>query len=224
MLSLQGDFARHRAALEAAGAEAVRVTLPEHLEGVDALIIPGGESTTMLRLIASAGLRAPLEKFVRTKPVMGTCAGAILLGRGSDRLPAPQLGVLDVEVARNAYGRQIDSFHEAVEAPSVGGRFPGVYIRAPRFGRIGRDVEVVARRPGQNGAAGEPVGVRQGQVVGLTFHPELTDDASFHRWFLGEVAGLLPQQGAPAPEPRRAGTRGRTPHRARPSGRAGARR
>jgi 5'-phosphate synthase pdxT subunit len=201
VLSLQGDFARHRAALEAAGAEAVRVTLPDHLDGLDALVIPGGESTTMLRLIASTGLRAPLERFVQSKPVMGTCAGVILLGRGSDQLPAPQLGVLDVTVERNAYGRQIDSFHEPVEAPVLVGGFPGVYIRAPRLTRIGRGVEVVARRPHDGGAPGEPVGVRQGRVLGLCFHPELTSDPRFHRWFLSEVAGLLPRDGA-APSPR----------------------
>jgi len=221
VLSLQGDFARHRAALEAAGAEAVRVTLPEHLDRLDALVIPGGESTTMLRLIASTGLRAPLERFVRTKPVMGTCAGVILLGRGSDQLPAPQLGVLDVAVARNAYGRQIDSFHETVEAPALAGRFPGVYIRAPRLSRVGRGVEVVARRPANGRVPGEPVGVRQGHVVGLCFHPELTDDPRFHRWFLSEVAELLPKESAAPSRPR---STTRTARRARPKRRAGARR
>jgi 5'-phosphate synthase pdxT subunit len=199
VLSVQGDFARHRATLEAAGAEAVRVTLPSHLEGLDALVLPGGESTTMLRLIESSGLRAPLERFVRTRPVLGTCAGVILLGRGGQGLPAPTLGVLDVGVERNAYGRQIDSFEEAVDAPEVADRFPGVYIRAPRLTRIGRGVQVVARRPAGGDKPGEPVGVRQGRVVGLCFHPEMTDDPSFHRWFLSEVAGLGRRAGAERP-------------------------
>jgi 5'-phosphate synthase pdxT subunit len=192
VLSLQGDYARHRVALEAAGAEPVRVTVAKELDGLDALILPGGESTTMLRLIASGGLRAPLESFVKKKPVLGTCAGVILLGRGGDGLPAPTLGVLDVSVERNAYGRQIDSFHETLEVPAVGGEFPGVFIRAPRIRRIGRGVEVVARRARTGREAGEPVGVRQGRIVGLCFHPELTDDVRLLRWFLNDVAGESP--------------------------------
>jgi len=189
VLALQGDFARHAASLEALGATAVRVAVPADLEGLDALVLPGGESTTMLRLMESHGLRAPLEAFVRERPVLGTCAGVILLAREADRLPAPTLGVLDVGVGRNAYGRQIDSFEAEVEAAPLGGPFTGVFIRAPRIVRVGSGVEVVAR----HGA--EPVGVRQGRIVGLCFHPELTADLRFHRWFLREVAGLA----APAP-------------------------
>jgi len=176
----------------------------------------------MLRLIAATGLRAPLEAFVRTRPVLGTCAGVILLGHGGAGLPAPPFGVLDVSVERNAYGRQIDSFHAELEAPVVGGTFHGVFIRAPRITRVGDGVEVVARRvrvaeakhealAGAKhealaeakhkalaaakheplaGAQHEPVGVRAGRIVGLCFHPELTSDLRFHRWFLTEVAGL----------------------------------
>jgi len=196
VLSLQGDYARHRDALVASGAEPVRVTVPADFAGLDALILPGGESTTMLRLIGSGGLRAPLESFVRSKPVLGTCAGVILLGHHGDHLPAPPLGVLDVAVDRNAYGRQIDSFSAEVEAPPLGGRFHAVIIRAPRLGATGPGVEVVARRLPE--AGGEPVGVRQGQVVALCFHPELTSDLRFHRWFLTEVAGLATSpHGAP---------------------------
>ena len=186
VLSLQGDFACHRASLEALGAKPVRVTLPRDLEGLEALVLPGGESTTMLRLIEATGLRAPLVAFVAERPVLGTCAGVILLGRESQGLPSPPFGVLDVGVERNAYGRQIDSFSEALETPLWGGGYHGVFIRAPRIRRVGPGVEVVARRAG----GGEVVAVRQGRLAGLTFHPELTTDLRFHRWFLETVAGL----------------------------------
>ncbi len=200
MLSLQGDFACHRASLESLGVEVRRVTLPRDLEGLDAIVLPGGESTTMLRLLEATGLRSPLEAFVRERPVLGTCAGLILLGSGSAGLPAPPLAVLNVAVERNAYGRQIDSFEADLAAPVVGGAFHGVFIRAPRIVRVGEGVEVVARMGRE--ASGEPVGVRAGRVVGLCFHPELTSDLRFHRWFLTEVAGLrLAASEAPAGPP-----------------------
>ena len=184
VLALQGDFERHAAALEALGVDVVRVALPRDLDGLAALVMPGGESTTMLRLMGANGLRAPLERFVRERPCLGTCAGVILLCAEADGLPAATLGALDVSVERNAYGRQIDSFSAPIESPVVGGSFPGVFIRAPRIRRVAESVEVIARR------AGEPVGVRSGRVVGLCFHPELTSDLRFHRWFLTEVAGI----------------------------------
>jgi len=190
VLSLQGDFARHREALEALGVEACTVTLPRDLEGVAALVIPGGESTTLLRLIEATGLRTPLERFLRESPALGTCAGVILLGRDGERLPHPPFGVLDVGVARNAYGRQIDSFVAPLDMPVAGGRIEGVFIRAPRLTRIGPGVEVIARRPEGAPGAGEIVGVRAGRLVGLCFHPELTPDRRVHRWFLRDVAGL----------------------------------
>lgn len=200
VLSLQGDFARHQATLESLGASALRVSLPEHLEGVDALVLPGGESTTMLRLLPATGLRAPLERFVREKPVLGTCAGLILLAKGDEGLPAPTLGALDVVVERNAWGRQIDSFEAVVDVPRFDRPVPGVFIRAPRIRHVGEGVEVIATlAAGQNGRPeGEAVGVRQGHTVGICFHPELTQDRRLHRWFLTEVAGLeLPGAGAP---------------------------
>ena len=184
VLSLQGDFERHGRALETLGVEPVRVTMPGDLEGVQALVMPGGESTTMLRLLETTGLRTPLEAFVRARPVLGTCAGLILLAREAGELPAPPLAVLDVAVERNAYGRQIDSFSAEVEVPAVGGSFAGVFIRAPRIRSVGNAASVIARR------GEEPVGVRQGLAVGLCFHPELTGDLRLHRWFLAEVAGL----------------------------------
>ena len=196
VLSLQGDFGCHRSSIEALGASAVRVVLPEHLTGLDALVMPGGESTTMLRLMESNGLREPLTAFVRQRPVMGTCAGVILLGVEADRLPHPPLGVLDVGVERNAYGRQIDSFVAEVESAVVSGGYHGVFIRAPRIRRVGPGVEVVATLPGPGGSEGTVVGVRQGRIVGLSFHPELTTDLRFHRWFLERVAGLALPSGA----------------------------
>jgi pyridoxal 5'-phosphate synthase pdxT subunit len=185
VLSLLGDFARHGVALAALGAEPVRVSRPEHLAGLAALIVPGGESTTMLRLMAATGLRAPLEEFVHGHAVLGTCAGLVLLAKDAGELPAPTLGLLDVSVERNAYGRQIDSFSRPVEVPALGGPFDAVFIRAPRIRRVGADIEVVARA-----ADGEPVAVRAGRVAGLAFHPELTPDRRLHRWFLVQVAGL----------------------------------
>jgi 5'-phosphate synthase pdxT subunit len=182
VLSLQGDFALHVAALAELGCEPVRVSLPEHFQqALAALVLPGGESTTMLRLLESTGLRAPLEAFVRERPVLGTCAGLILLARDADKLPAPTLGRLDVSVVRNGWGRQVHSFTDQVDAPAMGGTLAGVFIRAPRITRVGPGVEVVARY------RGEPVGVRQGNVVALTFHPELTGDRRAHAWFLDEV-------------------------------------
>jgi 5'-phosphate synthase pdxT subunit len=205
VLSLQGDFARHGASLEALGAEVRRVSLPSDLEGVDALVIPGGESTTMARLMAGTGLRAPIEAFVRERPVLGTCAGLILLGREVEGLPLPSLGVLDVEVARNAYGRQIDSFQADIDVAPLGGRMPGVFIRAPRIRGVGPGVEVVATLPSRDGTEPEPVGVRQGRAVGLCFHPELTPDLRLHRWFLAEVGGF--RLGAAPPADRHAAPR-----------------
>jgi pyridoxal 5'-phosphate synthase pdxT subunit len=189
VLSLQGDFERHSRMLEACGVSAVRVTLPEHLEGLAALVMPGGESSTMLRLLEATDLRAPIEAFVREKPVLGTCAGVILLARKADKLPASTLGALDLEASRNSYGRQIHSFVGPVSIPALGGEFPGVFIRAPRIDHFGSSVEAIARRTDEHGRE-EVVGVRSGHIVGITFHPELTSDLRFHRWFLTEVVGL----------------------------------
>ena len=186
LLALQGDFARHAEALVALGAEPVRVSLPEHLQDLDALIVPGGESSTMLRLLDATGLRAGVQRFVRERPVLGTCAGMILLAREADRLPFPTLGVIDIRAERNAYGRQVHSFTDDVAVAPLGGAMHGVFIRAPRITRLGRGVEVIAR------LGSEPVGVRQGHAVAIAFHPELTADRRLHAWFLREVAGLQP--------------------------------
>ena len=188
VLALQGDFHLHESAFARAGVSAVPVKTEAELEGVDCLAMPGGESTTLLRLLHHTGLRPALERFVASKPVLGTCAGLILLAReltGGGRVPYPPLGTLDIEVERNAYGRQIDSFEDEVTWDAHDGvTVPGVFIRAPRIRSVGADVEVVATH------AGEPVGVRQGKVLGLTFHPELTEDARVHQYFLAECCGL----------------------------------
>ena len=192
VLALQGDYACHQRSLAALGADPVRVSLPRDLERLEALVMPGGESTTMLRLIDATGLRAPLERFVRERPVLGTCAGLILLAHDSAGLPYPTLDAIDVTVERNAYGRQIDSFSDALEAPMLGGTLQGVFIRAPRIRRVGAGVEVLVRH------GGEPVGVRQAKAVGIAFHPELTQDLRLHRWFLEHVAGLVLPASVPA--------------------------
>ena len=194
VLALQGDFACHQRSLSALGTTVVRVTLPADLDGAEALVIPGGESTTMLRLLEATGLRQPLEQFVRERPVLGTCAGLILMAREAVGLPRETLRVLDVTVERNAYGRQIDSFSDSLDAPALGGPVHGVFIRAPRIRRVGPDVEVIVRH------GDEPVGVRQGRAVGIAFHPELTQDLRLHRWFLERVAGLSLPASAPSPQ------------------------
>jgi 5'-phosphate synthase pdxT subunit len=181
VFALQGDFARHADAWRRAGADVREVRTRADFDGLDALSLPGGESTTMLRLLGVLGLRPELERAVRTLPVFATCAGAILLGDGGEALPAPPLGVLDVTTARNAYGRQVDSFEADLDCPALGGPVRGVFIRAPRFTRVGPAVDVIATHDG------EPVGVRQGPLVALAFHPELTDDPRLFRWFLDAV-------------------------------------
>ena len=201
VLSLQGDFALHRAALVALGCEPVRVSLPEHVHALDALILPGGESSTMLRLLDHTHLRAPIEEFVRTRPVLGTCAGLVLLATAADRLPRPTFGVIDIDVVRNGYGRQVHSFSDEVDVPAAGGEVSGVFIRAPRITRIGSGVEVIARRALHEKGPGEVVGVRKGVAVAIEFHPELTGDLRLHRWFLGEVAGLPVRDRAHADDP-----------------------
>jgi 5'-phosphate synthase pdxT subunit len=181
VFALQGDFERHAAAWRRAGADVREVRTRADFEGLDALSMPGGESTTMLRLLGVLGLRSALEHAVRTLPVFATCAGAILLGEGGEHLPAPPLAVLDATVSRNAYGRQVDSFESDLSCPVLGGDVRGVFIRAPRFTRLGKGVEVIATHDG------EAVGVRQGHLVALAFHPELTDDSRLFEWFLKKV-------------------------------------
>jgi 5'-phosphate synthase pdxT subunit len=181
VLALQGDFAEHRCALESCGTDPIEVRSVADLEQVDALVIPGGESTTMLKLIDRYELREPLVKHIEAGlPVFGTCAGAIVLAsKASDG--EPPLGVLDVAVRRNAYGRQRESFEAEVDVTGVG-IVPAVFIRAPVFEDPGAAVEVLATW------AGRPVAVRSGHLLAISFHPELAGTLAMHRFFLEEMA------------------------------------
>jgi 5'-phosphate synthase pdxT subunit len=181
VLALQGAVREHVAALRAVGAEPVEVRLPADLVGIDALILPGGESTTMRRLIDRYDLAEPIRALARRgAPVLGTCAGMILLANRLTDDEAPMLGLLDVEVRRNAYGRQLDSFEADLDMPSVGAEpLHGVFIRAPVVTDVGAGVEVLARDPD-----GRPIAVRQGAVLATAFHPELTPDRRVHRLFV----------------------------------------
>lgn len=182
VLALQGAFREHREVLDALGVETVEVRTPAELGALDALILPGGESTTMSQLLDSSGVRAPLAELLGDGlPALGTCAGMILLAREVvDGRPDQQsLGVIDVAVRRNAYGRQRDSFEADLEVDGLtGGAFPGVFIRAPRIESVGERVEVLARHEDV------PVVARQGSVVVTSFHPELSGDLRLHAWFL----------------------------------------
>ena len=193
LLALQGNFAAHAAALRALGAESVEVRHVAALAELDGLIIPGGESTTLLNLMRDEPWFDGLRAFHDAGGAMfGTCAGAILLSRVVTDPEQPSLGLLDAEIARNAYGRQVDSFEEEIRLDGDPEPLRAVFIRAPRFGAVGPAVAVWARR------GDEPVLVRQGQVMASTFHPELTDDPRLHARFL-ELAG-----GATQDSPRRA--------------------
>ena len=178
VLALQGDFEKHERALERAGAEAVQVRSAADLESVDGLIIPGGESTTMLKLLEEEKLLEPLRDFGRGRPVFGTCAGAILLASEVSHPAQASLGLLDIDVERNAYGRQLDSRIARLTPQGLEGDLEAVFIRAPIIRRVGEQVKVLASYQG------DPVLVEQGRHLVATFHPELTDDPRIHRLFL----------------------------------------
>jgi len=183
VLAIQGDFAAHARALERVGVRAAEVRRAVDLENIDGLIIPGGESTTMLKLIAEADLGRSITAFAREgKPVLGTCAGTILLAREVHNPRQDSLGLIDIDVERNAYGRQVDSFIAKAETTLEGGPLEAVFIRAPKIRRVGTSIDVLAR------IDSEPVFVRQGNVLAATFHPELAEDQRVHRLFAEMVA------------------------------------
>ncbi len=178
VLALQGDFAAHRRALGRLGAATVAVRKPGDLDAADGLVLPGGESTAMLRGIDRDGLEEPLTAFLRSgRPVLGTCAGAILLARRVLNPPQRSFGALDIDVERNAYGTQIDSFAAPLDGAGPLAGTLGVFIRAPRIRRVGPGVTVLARE------GGDPVLVREGPIWAATFHPELAgDDRVLRAW------------------------------------------
>ena len=179
VLALQGDFDAHRKRLQELGAEVVLIKKPEQLDGIDGLIIPGGESSTFLKLLGEAGFEK-LKEFVRAKPTFDTCAGAILLAKEVENPAQSGLGAIDIAIRRNAYGRQLESSIRE-------GRFGGsplemVFIRAPKIERVGQEVEVLATE------GDDPVVVRQGKTMAATFHPELSEDGGIHKAFMALVS------------------------------------
>ena len=183
VLALQGDFAEHQVMLEKLGSEVVQVRLACHLEGLDGLIIPGGESTTIGKLASEFGLMEPLRQFGLEHAIWGTCAGAIFLSKDARR-NQPLLGLMDIVVERNAFGRQVDSFEVGLNVPAlakVGSAAPfhAVFIRAPLIESVGEGVEVLASLED-----GRIVAARQGHLLATSFHPELTGDSRFHRYFM----------------------------------------
>ena len=181
VLAIQGNYASHAQALTEAGATPVEVRKPGELTGLDGLVLPGGESTTMLKFLEKHSFFEVLQEFCGTKPVFGTCAGVILLAREVLNPPQRSLGVLDATIERNAYGRQIDSVIVTAETELAGGPLEMVFIRSPRISKIGPGVEVLAQRDGF------PVLVRQGRILAATFHPELSHDRRVHRLFVESV-------------------------------------
>jgi 5'-phosphate synthase pdxT subunit len=184
VLAIQGDYAAHAAALSEFGAVPVEVRKPEELDDLDGLILPGGESTTMLRFLEKRHFFEKLADFCSRKPAFGTCAGTILLAREVLNPSQRSLGVLDATVERNAFGRQIDSSILTTETSLAGGPLEMVFIRAPRIVATGPEVEVLARRDGL------PTLVRQGHIMAATFHPELSHDRRVHQAFVDMVKAL----------------------------------
>jgi 5'-phosphate synthase pdxT subunit len=187
VLALQGDFREHHEALLRMGVLASEVRLPRELEGLDGLIIPGGESTAIVRLLRISNLIEPLKILAAEGfPMWGTCAGMILLAKRLDATGIPALDAIDMKVRRNAYGRQVDSFEADLPVSALGDPpFRAIFIRAPIIEKVGPAVEILARLPD-----GTAVAVRERRLLATAFHPELTQDLRFHRYFVQNVAGL----------------------------------
>ena len=187
VLALQGDFREHIAMLESIGSDAIEVRTPEDLAQCDALVVPGGESTTIGKLATRYGLIEPIRQRCATgMPVLGTCAGMIFLASSTTQGFQPQLGVLDAVVERNAFGRQVDSFEADLEVVGLDGPMHAVFIRAPWIAKVGADVEVLAS-VSEPGGDEHPVLVRQGRILASSFHPELTGDTRLHQMLVGSI-------------------------------------
>ena len=183
VLALQGDFAEHQVMLEKLGAEVVQVRLPEQLDEISGLIIPGGESTTIGKLATEFGLMDPLRKFGESHAIWGTCAGAIFLSKDARR-NQPLLGIMDIVVERNAFGRQVDSFEidlkvSVLDKFGADRPYHAIFIRAPLIESVGNGVDILTSL-----ADGRIVAAQQGKLLATSFHPELTDDDRFHRYFM----------------------------------------
>lgn len=190
VLALQGDFLEHRSILAALGVDTPEIRLPSHLEGLDGLIIPGGESTTIGKLATQFDMLDPLREFGKSKAIWGTCAGAIFLSKDARR-DQPLLGLMDIVVERNAFGRQVASFETELSVPILDAPerlFRAVFIRAPLIASVGKKVEVIARLEQLEGDGPGPiVAARQGRLLATSFHPELTRDPRFHQFFVSIV-------------------------------------
>ena len=190
VLALQGAFREHRAIFHNLGIEAPEIRLPAHLDALDGLVIPGGESTTIGKLATAFELNGPLRDFGKSHAIWGTCAGAIFLSKDAHR-EQPLLGLMRIKVNRNAFGRQVDSFETLLTVPALEEPerpFPAVFIRAPLIESVGKGVQVIARLPEEDpDQEGVIVGARQGKLLATSFHPELTDDPRFHQYFLSMV-------------------------------------
>ena len=199
VLAIQGDFAEHIAVLSKLGVEAREIRLPEQLATVDALIIPGGESTTLSRLMTIYHLREPLQQMAADgRAIWGTCAGMIMLAREITEQDPTPLGIMDIGVQRNAFGRQVDSFEQTLDVNALGSDpFHAIFIRAPVIIRVGKCVEVLSELDEDR-----PVAVQQGRLMATSFHPELTNDYRFHSYFLelADVNGTSAKSPNSSPE------------------------
>lgn len=194
VLALQGDFREHVAMVASLGVEGIEVRTPDDLASIDALIIPGGESTTIGRLATMFGLIEPIrERAHDGMPILGTCAGMIFLASDAVGHHQPQLGLLDATVERNAFGRQVDSFEADLAVAGLEEPMHAVFIRAPWIEKVGGDVEVLAAVTGTDGRE-HPVLVRQGRILAAAFHPELTDDNRLHAMLMGLVEENLVEE------------------------------
>ena len=191
VLAIQGDYEAHKVRLEQLGATVALVRKPEQLEAIDAIVIPGGESSTFLNFLVENNFLEKLKAFVSAKPTFGTCAGAILLAKDVENPPQQSLGALDIRIRRNAYGRQVDSSIHQAATKLAGGPLEMVFIRAPKIMSTGQGVEVLATE------GNDPVLVRQGKIMAATFHPELSSDQRVHQEFLKLVQnGSSPKYGS----------------------------